>query len=110
MTETPRALKKLEKRLLECSERGDMKGAIQEFQRWEQSRCGASTKTRGGDPCRARALANGRCVVHGGLSSGPNSLEGRRQALLNLRPFRHLRGTQRVWWTPSWGICSIGRC
>jgi len=31
--------------------------------------CGA--KTRVGIPCRAFALANGRCRLHGGLSTGP---------------------------------------
>lgn len=29
-----------------------------------------------GKPCRAKALANGRCRMHGGLSSGPRTPEG----------------------------------
>jgi hypothetical protein len=36
--------------------------------------CGA--KTRCGEPCRCFALANGRCRLHGGLSTGPKTAEG----------------------------------
>ena len=32
--------------------------------------------TRRGTPCRALALANGRCRLHGGLSTGPRTAEG----------------------------------
>ncbi len=37
--------------------------------------CGA--KTRNGTPCKRKALANGRCPNHGGLSTGPKTKEGR---------------------------------
>ena len=37
-------------------------------------RCGA--RTRGGCPCRAPAMANGRCRMHGGRSTGPRTAEG----------------------------------
>jgi hypothetical protein len=37
-------------------------------------RCGA--KTRKGMPCRAPAMANGRCRLHGGRSIGPRTPEG----------------------------------
>jgi hypothetical protein len=37
-------------------------------------RCGA--RTRAGSPCRSPAMSNGRCRLHGGLSTGPTSLEG----------------------------------
>lgn len=37
-------------------------------------RCGA--KTRRGMPCRAPAMANGRCRMHGGKSTGPRTREG----------------------------------
>lgn len=47
-------------------------------------RCGARTKATG-QPCRARALPNGRCKFHGGLSTGPKTPEGKRRALANLR-------------------------
>ncbi|MDT2019644.1 HGGxSTG domain-containing protein [Methylocella sp. CPCC 101449] len=39
--------------------------------------CGA--RTRGGMTCRAPAMSNGRCRMHGGLSSGPPP--GNRNAL-----------------------------
>jgi len=37
-------------------------------------RCGA--RTRGGHPCRAWAMPNGRCRMHGGKSTGPRTAEG----------------------------------
>lgn len=37
-------------------------------------RCGA--KTRRGSPCLCPAMANGRCRMHGGCSTGPKSAEG----------------------------------
>ena len=38
-------------------------------------RCGA--RTRAGDPCRQPALANGRCRLHGGKSTGPRTGAGK---------------------------------
>jgi hypothetical protein len=38
-------------------------------------RCGA--RTRSGEPCQRKALKNGRCPNHGGLSTGPRTREGR---------------------------------
>ncbi len=37
-------------------------------------RCGA--KTRKGTPCRGPGMANGRCRMHGGKSTGPRTPEG----------------------------------
>ncbi len=37
-------------------------------------RCGA--KTRRGTPCRSPAMANGRCRMHGGASTGPRTEAG----------------------------------
>ena len=37
-------------------------------------RCEA--KTRRGAPCRAPAMPNGRCRMHGGKSTGPRTAEG----------------------------------
>ena len=37
-------------------------------------RCGA--KTRSGTPCKAPAMKNGRCRMHGGKSTGPRTPEG----------------------------------
>ena len=49
-------------------------------------RCGA--RTRKGTPCERRGLSNNRCLNHGGLSTGPRTLEGKRRALFNLVQFR----------------------
>jgi hypothetical protein len=38
-------------------------------------RCGARTRT--GCSCRQPAMANGRCRMHGGMSTGPRTAEGR---------------------------------
>lgn len=40
-------------------------------------RCGA--RTRKGTPCQCKALRNGRCKLHGGLSTGAKTPEGRRK-------------------------------
>lgn len=45
--------------------------------------CNARTKS--GRPCRAAALAHGRCKWHGGLSTGPKTPEGKAKVTLNLR-------------------------
>ena len=37
-------------------------------------RCGA--RNRKGNPCRAPAMASGRCQMHGGKSTGPRTAEG----------------------------------
>lgn len=49
--------------------------------------CGARTK-RDGKPCQAKAMRNGRCKWHGGMSTGPRSAVGKRRALANLKQFR----------------------
>lgn len=41
-------------------------------------RCGARCK-RTGKPCKAPAMANGRCRLHGGKSTGPKTPEGIRR-------------------------------
>ena len=38
--------------------------------------CGAHARTTGA-PCRAKALPNGRCKLHGGMSTGPKTLEAK---------------------------------
>ncbi len=40
-------------------------------------KCGALT--RRDTPCKRKALANGRCPNHGGLSTGPKTEAGRRR-------------------------------
>ncbi len=49
-------------------------------------RCGARRKYDG-KPCQAKALANGRCKYHGGLSTGPKTPEGRQRTLEGLRRY-----------------------
>lgn len=41
-----------------------------------QLRCNAHARSTN-SPCRAKALANGRCKCHGGLSTGPKTSEGK---------------------------------
>ena len=48
--------------------------------------CGA--KTRLGRPCIATALRNGRCRIHGGLSTGAKTPEGKAKSLAKLKQFR----------------------
>lgn len=46
--------------------------------------CGA--RTRAGTPCKRKDIwFNGRCKLHGGLSTGPKTREGRRQSAENGR-------------------------
>jgi len=37
--------------------------------------CGAHAKSTG-KPCQAKAMANGRCRIHGGMSTGPRTPAG----------------------------------
>jgi hypothetical protein len=53
-------------------------------ERKHRKRCGARCRTKGGDPCQAPAVwdkardrpRNGRCKLHGGLSTGAKTVEG----------------------------------
>jgi hypothetical protein len=49
--------------------------------------CGARTKSKG-TPCMCKAEKSGRCRLHGGLSTGPKTPEGRARALANLTQYR----------------------
>lgn len=40
------------------------------------ARCGAKARREGGSPCGQPAMANGRCRLHGGKSTGPRTPEG----------------------------------
>jgi hypothetical protein len=42
----------------------------------KNNKCGAYARSTG-NPCEAKALANGRCKNHGGMSTGPKTPEGR---------------------------------
>jgi hypothetical protein len=62
-------------------------GARRRVRRRDRPRCGAMT--RGGTPCQAPCVwdrekdapRNGKCKLHGGLSSGPTTKEGRQRAI-----------------------------
>ena len=41
-----------------------------------RKKCGAHARSTGA-PCKAKALPNGRCKLHGGLSTGPKTKQGR---------------------------------
>src|ERR687887_662835 len=58
--------------------------------------CGA--RTRRGTACRCKVLANGRCRLYGGLSTGPKTLRGKLKAFQNLRQYRAL---------PSQGVYEV---
>ena len=46
-------------------------------------RCGAKTKATG-NPCKFKAIySNGRCKLHGGLSTGPRTVEGKKRSAQN---------------------------
>lgn len=45
--------------------------------------CGAKTKSTG-QPCKRRDIySNGRCKLHGGLSTGPKTINGKRKSAKN---------------------------
>lgn len=80
-----RTVKTLENRLFQVK---SQRAALYEIQRFVGSRCGA--RTRLGRPCHRKGLKSGRCRNHGGLSTGPRTVEGRRRALGNLKQFQSL--------------------
>jgi hypothetical protein len=45
-----------------------------------KKKCGAKARTNHHQPCRLSAMANGRCRLHGGLSTGPRTEEGKFRA------------------------------
>jgi hypothetical protein len=67
----------------------------------ERPRCGA--RCRDGTPCEAPAVwdrrrdrpVNGRCRMHGGLSTGPKTEEGRRRIAESNRSRREGSATER---------------
>jgi len=64
-------------------------------------KCGAYARSTG-NPCQAKALNNGRCKNHGGMSTGPKTAEGRqaiaqatRQRMASGQRIRALEGFYR---------------
>ncbi|EQD56749.1 hypothetical protein B1B_08960, partial [mine drainage metagenome] len=43
-----------------------------------------NARTQSGRPCRGLKLTHGRCKWHGGLSTGPRTLEGKARCTMNL--------------------------
>ena len=58
----------------------------------QKLKCGAHARSTG-QPCKAKALANGRCKNHGGMSTGPKTSEGR-QAIAQATRQRMASGQQ----------------
>ncbi len=54
--------------------RGKLRNANPSGDYSKAARCGA--KNRRGTPCQCPAMPNGRCRLHGGLSTGPKTPEG----------------------------------
>lgn len=53
--------------------------------------CGA--KTRAGTPCKQKRIhENGRCKLHGGLSTGPRTKRGKRCSSLNWKKRKIFNG------------------
>jgi len=67
----------------------------------QKIKCGAYARSTG-NPCQAKALPNGRCKNHGGLSTGPKTPKGRqaiaqatRQRMVSGQRIRVLEGFHR---------------
>jgi hypothetical protein len=91
-----------ERRKLHCMDAKRRQAAIDAGRAYIPSRpaylknltCGA--RSRSGKPCGMTALfPNGRCIWHGGMSTGPATSEGRARALDNLKLGRLKRGKSR---------------
>ena len=77
------------------------------------TRCGAYARTTG-NPCQAKALTNGRCKNHGGMSTGPKTPEGRqassqatRKRMASGARMRVLEGFHR--WLEGGGALTLSR-
>lgn len=56
-------------------------------------RCGAHARSTG-EPCKAKAMTNGRCRNHGGMSTGPKTEEGK--ATIRLALQERMKGEQGI--------------
>ena len=57
--------------------------------------CGA--KTRAGTPCKQKGIyGNGRCHLHGGLSTGPVTEEGKKKSSMNWKKRRIFIKDERI--------------
>jgi hypothetical protein len=70
-------------------------------------KCEAHARSTG-NPCQAKALSNGRCKNHGGMSTGPRTAEGRQAIAQATRKRMASGGRMRVlegfyWWLDGGG-------
>jgi hypothetical protein len=79
----------------------------------QKIKCGAYARSTG-NPCQAKALPNGRCKNHGGMSTGPKTPEGRqaisqatRQRMASEQRIRVLDGFYR--WLEGGGRAILSR-
>ena len=79
----------------------------------QKIKCGAYARSTG-QPCQAKALANGKCRLHGGLSRGATTPEGRkaiseatRQRMASGQQERALAGFYR--WLEGGGALTLSR-
>ena len=70
------------------------RGVPADYRGDDERLCNARCVT--GRPCRALALPNGRCVRHGGLSTGPKTPEGRARSAANLIRAREVLAARRA--------------
>lgn len=57
--------------------------------------CGAYARSTG-KPCQAKAMANGRCKNHGGMSTGPRTLSGLVRNLSRFHQHRDQYGSELI--------------
>ena len=56
--------------------------------------CGAYSRSTG-KPCKMMSVKpGGRCRIHGGLSTGPRTIEGRKQSSRNISAFNTQKRTK----------------
>lgn len=79
----------------------------------QKTKCGAYARTTG-KPCQAKAMTNGRCKNHGGMSTGPKTPAGRqaiakatRQRMSSGGRIRVLEGFYR--WLEGEGSLTLSR-
>src|SRR5437867_13266181 len=94
MEEMPHLIGQL--RQLSRAERKELRARRRMLRKWGGGikLCGALT--RQGRPCIATALRNGRCKLHGGMSRGPKTPEGKAKAIAALRNYWKKRKAEKV--------------
>ena len=88
--------------LAEMLPNADIKVGFLRVQRPDRQRCGA--RCRDGHACKAPAVwdavrdraVNGRCKLHGGLSTGPKTPEGKQRCAAGRRAYWAARRAERV--------------